>query len=80
MPLAGLTKLGPLAPPFVSALFIVADVINLQQDRRLLGIRLHELPAFLAFSLAMRPLEMVGMYWKLIDRAGVGRFVSKNFA
>jgi hypothetical protein len=58
----------------------VADARNLRQNRRLMGIRWYETPAFMLLSLAVRPLEMVGMYWQLVHPASCARFVSRNFA
>jgi hypothetical protein len=80
MPLAGLTRLPLVGPPLLSLIFVLADVYNVAQNRRLLGVRWFETPAFLLFSLSMRPIEVVGMYWARLRPASAARFVARNFA
>ena len=80
MPLARLTRLPVLGPPLLSGIFVAADALNIAQNRRVLGIRWYELPVFLAFSLIVRPIEMVGMLWFRFHPASAARFVARNFA
>lgn len=80
MSLAWLTRLPVLGPPVLSAVFILSDAYNVAQNHRLLSIRWFEVPAFLAFSLVTRPLEVVGMYWARVHPGSIERFVSRNFA
>lgn len=80
MPLAALTRLPLLAPPLLSTSFVLADLLNVVQNRGVLGIRWYEVPAYAAFSLTVRPIEMVGMYWFKAHPASAARFVRRNFA
>lgn len=80
MSLAALTRLGPLAPPLLSAILVCADALNVLQNRRVMGIRWWELPAYALGSLFMRTIEMGGMYWALARPRSIAAFVNRNFA
>lgn len=80
MPLAMAVRLRWFAPPILAAVFFVADLYNIVQNRSILSIRWHEFPAFIFFSLTVRCLEIIGMYWTLMHRRTIASFVERNFA
>ncbi|MGH2566923.1 MAG: glycosyltransferase family 2 protein, partial [Bacteroidota bacterium] len=80
MPLARLVRLRYLALPFLSGIFMAADGTNIIQNRKLLAMRWYEFPVFVFFSIIVRMLELVGMYWALLHPKSIARFVKKNFA
>jgi glycosyltransferase involved in cell wall biosynthesis len=80
MSLAGVTRLGIFAPPFISAALVLADAVNFVQNCRLLRIGPAEVPVFAVSSLLMRTIEIGGMYWTLLSPSSIARFVGRNFA
>lgn len=80
IPLSGLLRVPFLAPPVLTALFFSADMLNLLQNRKLLRIQFFEFPFFITFSLSVRLLEIIGMYWVMLSPLSIEKYIDRRLA
>ncbi|HEX9828813.1 MAG TPA: glycosyltransferase [Bacteroidota bacterium] len=77
MPLAPLAQIGIFAPPLFWGIFVLSDTYNIIQNIQYIHCRWYEVPVFLGFSVMMRSLEVVGMYWKLFNDRSLESYLGK---
>ena len=80
VPLASLLHIPFIAPPILSGIFFFTDGVNLFQNRKLLRVKFYEFPLFILFSLSVRFLEIIGMYWVMISPEGISKYIDQRLA